>query len=62
MESATTNIGCKFIVADFLATDLSKFHCLQLATDNPMLTTSNGYSVAILATEIPLLILGISNG
>ena len=23
-----------------------KFRCLQLATDNPMLTTSNGYSVA----------------
>ena len=48
MESATANIRCKFVVADFLATEIP---LLKLATDYPLLldelfTISNGLSVA----------------
>jgi hypothetical protein len=34
MESATANIRCKFVVADFLATEIL---LLKLATDFPLL-------------------------
>jgi len=34
-----------------------KIRCLQSTTDNPLLTVSNGFSVAKLATDSPLLIL-----
>jgi hypothetical protein len=40
MESATANIGCRFVVADFLATDL--FVADLAATEILMLTISNG--------------------
>jgi hypothetical protein len=55
MESATTNIKCKFVIADFLATDLSVADFA--ATEIPLLPISNGFSVANLATENPLLVL-----
>ena len=45
MKLATAKIGCKFIVADFAE------------TKNPLLTISNGFFVAKLATDSPLLIL-----
>ena len=38
-----TNIGCRFVVADFLATDLSVADFA--ATEIPLLTISNGFSV-----------------
>jgi hypothetical protein len=44
MESATEKIRCRFVVADFLATDLSVTD--SVATENPLLTISNGVSVA----------------
>jgi len=40
MESATANIGCRFVVADFLTTDLSVADLA--ATKILMLTISNG--------------------
>jgi len=70
MESAMTKIRCKFIVADFLATDLSVADLT--ATKNSLLTISNGLSVAHFsngfcesATDSPLLIhasIAITNG
>jgi hypothetical protein len=44
MESATANIEYRFTVADFLATDLSIIDFA--ATEIPLLTISNGFSVA----------------
>jgi hypothetical protein len=40
MKSVMTKIGCKSVVADFLATDLSIVDFT--ATENPLLTISNG--------------------
>ena len=40
MKSATTNIKCRFVVANFLATDLSVADFA--ATEIPLLTISNG--------------------
>jgi len=43
LESATRNIGCRFVVVDFLATDLSVADFA--ATKIPLLTSNNGFSV-----------------
>ena len=39
-----TNINCRFVIVDFLATDL--FVADFAATKIPLLTISNGFSVA----------------
>jgi hypothetical protein len=44
LKSATAKIGCRFVIADFLVTDLSIADLA--ATDNPLLILATDKSVA----------------